>query len=268
MTELLNKSEITVDTWGGRVPLRMEVLGTGPALIYLHPAGGLVWDDFLLTLSERYTIYAPVFPGMRLEDSRSIHEIDDIFDVVLAYEGALRAHGLVGVPVIGQSFGGMLTAELASAFPDLFSRVVLLDPAGLWNENYPWTLDFMSAPFEQLPGMLFKNPDLPRAQAMFPPPANAAAAIDGAVGAIWGLGCVAKFLWPVPDRGLSKRLHRINKPTLVVWGEDDALIPVAYAHEYGKAIAGARVEILPDCGHIPQVEQYDKTLALVTEFLT
>lgn len=260
-------SSVTVPTWADRIPLRIDVLGSGPAIVYLHPAGGLVWDDFLLSLSERYTIHAPIFPGIRTEDSFSIHHLDDMFDTILAYEGALRSRNLSGVPVVGQSFGGMLAAELSSVFPDLFSKVVLLDPAGLWNEDDPWTLDFMTSTPDEVAGLLFKNPDLPRARAMLAHPEDPAAALDFAVEKVWGLGCVAKFLWPVPDRGLSKRLHRIDKPTLVVWGEDDSLIPVAYAHEFGKRIPHARVEILADCGHVPQVEQYDATLALVEDFL-
>jgi serine/threonine protein kinase len=84
---------------------------------------------------------------------------------------------------------------------------------------------------------------------------------------IWAMGCVAKFLWPVPDRGLSKRLHRLSAPTLVIWGEDDALIPVHYAQEFGRLIPDSRVEVIPDCGHVPQVEQAEATAALVKEFL-
>ena len=72
---------------------------------------------FCSSLSDRFTVYAPVFPGTDPVDTMSIHQVDDIFDVVLAYEGALRALGLQGAPVIGPSFGGMLAAELAAEFP-------------------------------------------------------------------------------------------------------------------------------------------------------
>ena len=262
-----NPIERTVSTWDDRIALQFRVIGSGPPLVYLHPAGGLVWDQFLERLSRHYTIYAPYFPGTAPGDTFAIHQVDDIFDVVLAYEGALRALGLVGAPVIGQSFGGMLAAELASVFPSLFSRVVLLDPAGLWTKELPWNLDFMSVPPDQLPGLLFEDPTGEGARAMFPIPTSPEEALAGAVAGIWTLGCVAKFLWPVPDRGLSKRLHRITAPTLIMWGDKDRLIPVAYAHEYGRRIANSTVEIVPDCGHIPQVEKTDSTLASVTRFL-
>ena len=255
-----------VDAWGGRFDLRFQVAGSGPALVYLHPAGGMFWDDFLRGLSDRFTVYAPMFPGTDPVDTTSIHQVDDIFDVVLAYEGALRSLGLQGAPAIGPSFGGMLAAELAASFPELFSRVVLLGPAGLWSESAPWNLDFMCAPPERMPGLLFKRPEAPGPQRMFAPP-SPERALDVAVNTIWALGCVAKFLWPVPERGLSKRLHRVSAPTLVIWGEDDALIPVHYAHEYGRLIPHSRVAVLPDCGHVPQVEQADATAALIKEFL-
>ena len=124
----------------------------------------------------------------------------------------------------------------------------------------------MSAPPGSLPGLLFNNPEAPAAQRMFAP-ASPERALDMAVNTIWAMGCVAKFLWPVPDRGLSKRLHRLSAPTLVIWGEDDALIPVHYAQEFGRLIPDSRVEVIPDCGHVPQVEQEEATAALVKEFL-
>jgi pimeloyl-ACP methyl ester carboxylesterase len=55
------------------------------------------------------------------------------------------------------------------------------------------------------------------------------------------LGAAAKFLWPIPDKGLKKRIHRITAPTLVVWGERDALVPPVYAEEFRTRIRDARV---------------------------
>ena len=78
----------------------------------------------------------------------------------------------------------------------------------------------------------------------------------------------AKFVWPVPDRGLTRRLHRITAPTLVIWGKEDALVSSVYAEEFGSRIAGARVEVLEGCGHVPQVEKQAETLALVRGFLS
>ena len=259
--------ERLVETWAQRIRLRFKVGGSGPPLVYMHPAGGLVWDEFLEQLSSRYTIFAPEFPGTNPADSFAIHQLDDIFDVVLAYEEALRSLELTGAPVIGQSFGGMLAAELGSCFPSLFSKLVLLDPVGLWNAEHPWSIDFISGPSDALRGLLFVDPTAPGPRAMLAAPTDPDQALDRAVRSNWALGCAAKFLWPIPDRGLAKRLHRISVPTLIVWGEDDKLVPVAYAHEFGKRIRGSRVELISNCGHIPQVEQMQATLDIVSKFL-
>jgi pimeloyl-ACP methyl ester carboxylesterase len=87
-------------------------------------------------------------------------------------------------------------------------------------------------------------------------------------GLVWALACTGKFVWPIPDKGLRKRLHRLTAPTLIIWGADDALIPAGYAQEFGGAIGNSRVEIVRDAGHIPQAEQMETTLALVRSFLS
>ena len=258
----------TASTWGDQVRLQIKVFGTGPALIYLHPLGGFVRDDFLDELARTHTIYAPELPGTGADDTFAIHKVNDIFDLVLVYEEALRKLGVRGAPVVGQSFGGMLAAELASCFPDLFGQVVLLGPAGLWFADKPWTLDVLTGPPSDLPNLLFRDPSAERPKAMLALPEEPAAAVDALAHLTWTMGCGAKFLWPVPDRGLVRRLHRITTPVLVVWGEDDRIIPSSYAYEYGKRIAGSTVHVLPGSGHIPQVEQMEATLELVSSFLT
>jgi pimeloyl-ACP methyl ester carboxylesterase len=84
---------------------------------------------------------------------------------------------------------------------------------------------------------------------------------------IWALGATGKFVWPIPDKGLKKRLHRVTAPTMIVWGEDDALISSVYAKEFADRIANARIEIIKDCGHVPQVERLDVLKPLVAKFL-
>jgi pimeloyl-ACP methyl ester carboxylesterase len=68
------------------------------------------------------------------------------------------------------------------------------------------------------------------------------------------LATAGKFLWPIPDKGLKKRLHRIKAPTLLLWGQSDGLVPPIYAQEFQRHIVGARVTIMPRCGHMPMYE--------------
>ncbi|MGU3432571.1 alpha/beta fold hydrolase [Actinomycetes bacterium M1A6_2h] len=258
----------TAGVWNDQITLQFKVFGTGPALVYLHPLGGFVLDDFLVELARTHTIYAPELPGTSEDDPFAIHKVNDIPELVLIYEEALVKLGLEGAPVIGQSFGGMLAAELASFFPRLFSKVALLGPAGLWMEDKPWTLDILSAAPSGAPDLLFDDPSAERPRAMLALPDDPTEAVSALAHLVWIQGCGAKFLWPIPERGLSRRLHRLSSPTLIVWGEDDRIIPSSYAYEYGARIPGSTVHVLPKSGHIPQVEQMETTLGLVTDFLS
>lgn len=259
-------SEETVDLWGGRLSLTVKIAGAGTPLLYLHPAGGLVWDGFLTHLAGQYTVYAPEFPGTSEGNPYAIHTIDTLSDIVLLYEELTRALGIVNPIIVGQSFGGMLAAELAAAFPSLPSKLVLLDPIGLWLDDLP-VANWVATPPEDLPALLFHNPESAAAQEMLTAPGGLEAQQAAAAALVWAFGCTGKFAWPIPDRGLRHRLHRVSVPTKIVWGRDDKLVSATYAEHFRRLITDSEISIIDDCGHIPQVEQLDATIELVEKFL-
>jgi pimeloyl-ACP methyl ester carboxylesterase len=174
----------------------------------------------------------------------------------LIYEEAIAKLGLTTAPVlIGQSFGGMLAAELASCFPKSFAKVVLCDPIGLWRADLP-IANWMTTACRGAASAVVQESGMRRSEGHVHAAVDPAAAVAALSSMVWALGCTGKFVWPIPDKGLRKRLHRISAPTLIVWGEDDALVPVGYAREFGAAIAGSRVEIVRDAGHIPQPNRW------------
>jgi pimeloyl-ACP methyl ester carboxylesterase len=255
-----------VTVWGGRLELSVLVAGTGPPLLYLHPAAGLHWSPFLDHLAGHRTVYAPRVPGTTPGRPDVIGAVDDLWDLVLAYEELVQSLELERPAVVGESFGGMLACELAAHFPSLFSRLVLFAPIGLWLDEHP-VANWLAAAPEELPALLFHDPDGEAARAALALPEDPEAAIAAIAATTWALGCTAKFVWPIPEKGLAKRLHRITAPTLVIWGGQDALISSAYAPEFGRLIAGSQVEVLDACGHIPPAEQPEQTVALVGDFL-
>jgi pimeloyl-ACP methyl ester carboxylesterase len=259
--------EEVVPVGGGRVEMRVQVRGTGEPLVFLHPASGLAWDPFLEDLAAQRTVYAPLVPGTSPADPDAIHEVRDLWELVLLEQEALLALGLGGADLIGASFGGMLACELQAAFPGMFGKLVLLDPIGLWRDDAPVANWLMTAPAD-LPALLFADPTCQAAQEMFTLPEDPGEMADAIAATTCAMGCTAKFVWPVPDRGLARRLHRVTAPTLVIWGEDDALVSSVYAQEFGERIADARVEVLAACGHAPHVERREETLRLVRGFLT
>jgi pimeloyl-ACP methyl ester carboxylesterase len=259
--------EELVRVGGDRLDLRVQVLGEGPPLVYLHAASGLSWDPFLQTLATRRTVYAPLVPGTAAADPDAIDQVRDLWELVLLEQEALLSLGLAGADIIGASFGGMLGCELQATFPGSFGKLVLLDPIGLWRDDLPVT-NWMMTPPAELPALLFADPSSAEAEASFAGPEDEHERADAIAITTWTLGCTAKFVWPIPDQGLERRLHRITAATLVIWGRDDALISCDYAAEFAARIAGARVEVIEACGHVPQVEQRERTLALVKEFLS
>lgn len=266
MATVTDVREEIVPVGDGRVAMRVQVRGSGPPLVFLHPAGGFAWDPFLEQLSQQRTVYAPLVPGTSPADPDAIDEVRDLWELVLLEQEALSVLGLEGADIVGSSFGGMLACELQATFPGMFGKLVLLAPIGLWRDDAPVANWLMTAP-QDLPALLFADPGSEAAQAMLALPEDHTAMADAIATLTWAMGCTAKFVWPVPDRGLARRLHRIAAPTLVIWGKDDALVSSVYAQEFGNRIKGARVEVLEGCGHVSQVERRDETLALVREFL-
>jgi pimeloyl-ACP methyl ester carboxylesterase len=258
----------SVRVWDDELDIHVRTAGSGPPLVHLHGAGGPRWDPLLDRLAETRTVYAVEHPGTSAGDPDAIHRVDSLWDLLLIYDEVLTALELnEPAVVVGESYGGMLACELAASFPGLFRKLVLLAPIGLWRDDAP-IANWVATPAAQLPALLFHDPSGPAAQAMLTPPADPDAAVTAISSLVWSIGCTAKFVWPVPDKGLSKRLHRVRTPALVVWGRQDRLAPVAYAEEFGRRLSGSRVEVVEECGHLLAVEQQDATLALITDFLS
>ena len=257
-----------VEVWDGRLRLHVKVAGDGPPLLYFHPLSGLAWNPLLSQLAMRHTVYAPEHPGTSPGDPQAISQVQTFWELLLLYEELTRTLGLSRPVAVGQSFGGMVAADLAASFPRLFGRLVLLSPAGLWRDDAPIPLMAMVAgPPEDVPKYLFAHPESEAARAAMALPADPGLIPKAIAQGAWNVGCTTKFAWPIADHGLGRRLHRITVPTLIVWGREDALIPVAYAEEFGSRIAGSQVEVIDDCGHVLQADQPEHTWTAISKFL-
>jgi pimeloyl-ACP methyl ester carboxylesterase len=245
---------------------KVKVGGSGPPLVYLHTAGGPRWDGFLDLLAAHHTVYAPDHPGTGDTARDSIHAVESLWDLVLIYDEVLDALGLESTALVGSSFGGMMACELAAHRPDRISRLVLLDPIGLWRDDAPVTPYMLLAP-EDVPGTLFHNLEAEAVQDALRMPTDPEELALVLADSVWALGATGKFVWPIPDKGLDRRLHRISAATLILWGREDRLISAAYAREFAERIADSRVEIIEAAGHMPQWEQLETVAPLVLAFL-
>ncbi len=245
---------------------KVKVAGAGPPVVYLHAAGGPVWDPFLDALAECHTVYAPDHPGTGDTAREAIHRVPSLWDLVLIYDELLDGLGLERVPLVGASFGGMVACEVAAHRRAAITRLVLLDPLGLWRDDTPVT-QYMTMMPAELAMTLFDDPDGPAARAALALPSDPGELAIAMADRVWALGATGKFVWPIPDRGLARRLHRVSAPALIVWGERDRLISSVYAREFADRLSDARVEIVPGAGHVPQLERLDVVAPLVLDFL-
>ncbi|MBM3220047.1 MAG: alpha/beta fold hydrolase [Candidatus Rokubacteria bacterium] len=255
-------AERTIAVWQDRVRMRVLSEGSGPALLFFHGPWGLAWDPFLAALARDFTVIAPEHPGTTPGAPDDIYHVESLWDLVLCYDELLDALGREDAVFVGHSFGAMVAAEVAAAVPRRARRLALIDPLGFWRDSDPIT-NWMAMDLPEQRRRLFRDPDGEAARRLFGEGEDDATA---RLRIMWALGAAGKFLWPIPDKGLKKRIHRIKAPTLLVWGKDDQIVPPVYADEFARRLSGARLEVVSGAGHAPQMEQPDAVARLVREF--
>ena len=239
-----------------------EVLrgGQGPVLVWLHGVRRTLPDDpVLAALAGRYTVVAPQIPGR--SDLAELDELRDIHDLALHYDSLLEHLGLDRVLLVGHSFGGMLAAEVAAHTPKRVARLVLVSPLGLWNDDFP-VEDLLARPYPRIDELLWRGSTTPPPEPAPPDPETLAEQLYETVTAV---GAVARYTWPIPDKGLRRRLHRISAPTLVIFGKEDAFVSPRYAPEFTAAIADAR-SVLLSGSHMAPYEQPQAFAQAIQEF--
>jgi pimeloyl-ACP methyl ester carboxylesterase len=234
--------------------------GEGPPLLFLHAAGGAgAWLPIHATLAERFTVYAPDHPGFAGSDD--FGSLRDVEDLAFHYADLIAALDLERPTVLGTSFGGWIAAELAAYRPLAIGALALVAPIGLYVEGHPIADLFAMSP-ERKMAALFSDPVA--AAGAFPAEPD----LDAILAMARDEASFARFAWApfCHDPRLPRLLPRVEAPTLVIWGEGDALVPRAHAERYVELIPDARLTTVPDCGHAAAFERPDELAALVSAF--
>lgn len=267
--------ERTVPVRGGEFQVDVLEGGAGKPLLYLHGVTGLQWTPLLERLSGNHTVYAPRTPGFG--ESTGTEKLDDVHDLVFFYLELLDELELDYLPVVGHSLGGMFAAELAAIHPGRFSHVVLASPFGLWDDANP-VVDLFSISLPELARAMYADRSSAPAVAMATAPQARMTEVDPAteegqatisylVERAKSMSTAARYLWPIPNRGLSKRLHRVRQPALVIWGESDGIIPPSYAEHFASQMPNAAVHVVPDAAHMVVEEQPEHVASLIEALL-
>ncbi len=262
---------------------RPSEAGNGPALVLLHGGGesALSWRWVIPALAERYYVLAPDLPGSGDSDLvGSDYEAGFYARFAGDFVEAMEIDRAV---VIGHSLGGLAAIEMA--LQDRGKRacaLVLIDSAGLGRELLPalrlltlpglgeWSTLCASSPLGQIQRLCW------RALGCFADPASVP--VDWYVDQFW-TGQRAGLLWDqlAVSRSLFgqdgqneivlDRLSHLDVPVLLVWGDADEIIPIAHAQQALRQLRSGRLAVIPDCGHMPQVERPELLLEAVLPFL-
>jgi pimeloyl-ACP methyl ester carboxylesterase len=255
----------TIETKRG-AKVRVFEAGSGAPLVFLHGAGGLFAENpFLDQLAERYHVFAPEFPGFGESTGEDL--LEDMLDFTLHGWDVIATLGLTKPHLVGHSMGGMIAAEMACIAPNDLAKLVLVSSAGLWlpEQPIPDIFSFLPHEFAQYlfydraqgealltGGLDLKNPD---------------ALSEFYIANSRRLSMAGKILFPVPNRRLSKRLYRLTAPTLLVWGQQDQLIPPVYAEHFRKLIPHAELVQIDKSAHMVPYEQPAAFVTAVSRFL-
>ncbi|MEQ8234153.1 MAG: alpha/beta hydrolase [Gammaproteobacteria bacterium] len=236
--------------------------GQGEPLLYLHHMLGIQgFEPALAKLAERFDVIAPYAPGWGPAKDQLPDFDEGPLDLTLHFCDILDALGIERAHVAGISIGAWMAAELAAIEPTRVARLVLVNPLGLWLDEAGG-----EDPFAQHPGfpsqVLFTAPDGRKLHLL-----EGRDKVDAHVEELLNLRASAKFLWPIPDTGVKRRLPRIKAETLIVTSDGDAIVPAAYGTAWRDAIAGARLTTLAGAGHLAELEQPDAFARTVGDFL-
>lgn len=235
--------------------------GQGEPLLFLHHMLGLTGTEAALArLAESFDVIAPYAPGWGPAKDQLADFDEGPLDLTLHHGDVLDALGVESACVAGIGIGAWMAAELAAIAPSRVRALALVNPLGLWLDDAGG-----EDPFAQHPGwpsqILFADPD-GRKKHLF----EGRDKMDAHVEELLNLRAGAKFLWPIPDTGIARRLPRIKAPTLVVTSEADVVVPAPYGPAWRDAIPGAKLETLAAAGHLAELDQPEALARLVTAF--
>lgn len=256
--------------------LRYVRAGAGPAVILIHGfASSIVtWRDVLPALAKGHDVIALDLPGFGASDLAADLSPRLYLPVVLGLMDRLR---IGRASVVGNSMGGAVAVILAAGASGRIEHLVILDGAGFNSrlQDRPFIINLAGSPLGALAGHLpIRRLMVRRAlrQVFFDDSRVTPERVEEYAAPFFRPGAFAaqRSLLAVHSgdaAAFADEARQVRAPTLIVWGREDAWIPVQQADLFARAIRGSRKVILEGCGHMPQEEHPAETARLVEEFL-
>lgn len=276
-----------VSLHGGRVAYLKA--GSGSTMLLMHGVGesSASWREVLPRLAERYTVYAPDLPGYGASDPLASAEggptPERFAALMAAFLDTVTAAEAGPAVVVGHSLGGSIALELALRHPQQVERLVLEDAAGLGHYVNPALRTLTLAGYGDLgvqmgrTGLGAAHRALARIPLLFARPHRAPldwvseqtrlATLPHHLPTT--LAALRAQVGPFGQRRvLLDELPRLQIPTLLVWGAQDAVLPVSQARTALTRLQHGQLAVVPSCGHLPHLEQPDRFLDAINVFLS
>jgi len=238
--------------------------GTGSPVVFFAGIGGLPrWTPFLDALASTHRVIAPSLPGF--PGSADFRHLDEYYEWIVAALELLEAIGEDSVDLVASSVAGPLAAEVAGIARSRIRRLVLIAPFGIYDAADPTADIWAQRPGpDVLPTLLCSDADQWKRQWQMPP---------GEDPVEWGLHltrsmeAAARFLFPMGNTGIEKRLYRVRQPTLLVRGADDRVMPASYQSRFAARLGGPVVsQTIANAGHLVELDQATELARQINAF--
>ncbi|MHB8105265.1 MAG: alpha/beta fold hydrolase, partial [Dehalococcoidales bacterium] len=253
---------------------------SGSPVVLVHGLGGFVenWMHNIDALAQRHRVYAMDLVGFGRSDKTPL--IKDIYTLVDFISDFMNTQNINKASLVGSSLGGGLVLQFALQSPQKVEKLVVTDNAGMGRDviidfkacSLPFLGEFLIQPSLKGTEKLWKQivydpalvtPELVKMCYELGALPGAAKSLLSALRAGINLGGQRTKL----TKALLNDLGKIKSPTLVFWGKQDRIIPVAHAQITAAKIPGARLHVFDRCGHMPMYERPDEFNKMVLDFL-
>jgi len=241
--------------------------GSGPTVILLHGLGGSwqSWHFNIAALAEKYHVVVPDQIGFGKSDKPFVnYRIRTYVDFLDQFCKQLK---IERATLVGNSMGGWIAAMFTASFPDRVEKLVLEDAAG-----YAPPKDFDTRVYWGLNPTTREGMKVLLAKVFYNKAFQTDAFIDQSIAArlAAGDGYTINSVTESIIRGedfLDDIAKTIKRPTLIIWGRQDGLVPLAEGERFNKDIAGSKMFVIDQCGHVPNIEKPGEFNAAVLKFL-
>jgi pimeloyl-ACP methyl ester carboxylesterase len=237
--------------------------GSGRPMLFLNAGIGIDPGAAALNrLAERVRVIAPSHPGFG--GSERPTWMTTVDDLSYFYLDLLDALDLNDVIVVGVSFGAWIAAEIAVKCTTRLSRLVMASAVGIkvGDRETRDIADIFAMTEDQFNAAAFADPS--RGVKDYKSMSEADLLTTAR-----NRESLARFAWSpyMHNPKLRNRLHRIDVPTLFLWGAQDQIVSVDYGRHYCAAVPGARFELIDDAGHLPHIEQPEAFARRILDFI-